>query len=47
MQVQGRRRLRADAPVVSGGPDVIVDLNELTFMDASTLGVLVAARRHA
>lgn len=39
----GLRRALCDA-IRTDCPHVIVDLDHLTFMDASTLGVLVAAR---
>ena len=42
----GRRPALFDA-VTADRPHVVVDLDQLTFMDASTLGVLVAARRRA
>lgn len=40
------RRALCDA-IGANGPHVIVDLDHLSFMDASTLGVLVEARRLA
>ena len=40
-------RLRAVLfdPVLCGGPHVIVDLEGVTFMDSTSIGVLVGARR--
>jgi len=32
-------------PVLCDGPRVVVDLTEVTFMDSTSIGVLVAARR--
>lgn len=40
-------RLRAVLfePALCGGPQVVVDLGKVTFMDSTSIGVLVAARR--
>lgn len=40
-------RLRAVLfePALCGGPHVVVDLARVTFMDSTSIGVLVAARR--
>jgi anti-sigma B factor antagonist len=32
-------------PVLCGGPRVVVDLTRVTFIDSTSIGVLVAARR--
>ena len=40
-------RLRAVLfdPVLCAGPSVVVDLEDVTFIDSTSIGVLVAARR--